>query len=37
MIADLERDPFSLVRDGDHLVVDADNGFVSIMRKGSLT
>ncbi len=37
MIADLECDPFSLVRDGDHVVVDADSGFLSIVREGGLT
>ncbi len=37
MIADLECDPFSLVCDGDHLVVDADCGSLTIMREGALT
>ncbi len=33
MIAELECNPFSLVRDGDHVVVDADSGSLSIMRE----
>lgn len=36
MITSLESDPFALIRTGDHVLVDADQGFVRITRAGEV-
>jgi predicted aconitase with swiveling domain len=33
MIADLEQDPFALIATGDHVVVDADRGVLSVRKE----
>jgi predicted aconitase with swiveling domain len=30
MVAELEQDPFELIKTGDHVVVDADNGMIVV-------
>jgi predicted aconitase with swiveling domain len=32
MVADLEQDPFEIIRTGDHVLVDADNGRLVVKR-----
>ena len=36
MITDLERNPFDNIQTGDHVVVDADRGFVLVSRASRL-
>ena len=32
MVAELERDPFEIIKTGDHVLVDADNGTITITK-----
>jgi len=33
MIADLDRDPFTIIRNGDYLRLDGDKGTIEVYRK----
>jgi len=33
MVAELERDPFEIIRSGDHVEVDADSGQITVTRR----
>ena len=33
MVADLEREPFELIRTGDHVLVDADAGRLEVTKR----
>lgn len=33
MVADLDQDPFTLIRTGDQVVVDADHGVITVTRQ----
>ena len=34
MVADLEREPFEVIRTGDHVLVDADAGTLEVTKRG---